>query len=270
MRYQNHHIVSIWLFMVAALAAVGAYWLTVDKQSSDGWGSESCANFKSNWIGREGRNVISILQDLALQQQFADKSREEICTLEVVLEKVDTTDDSLLELSTISKLASALARAKRLEEAKQVLGRGLEVDGPDDIVSRIREVQILLQLAAVSAATGDSGAQERYLSLARSKSDDIDAGSLFREKIFLSEIEFFESCGEYKRAISSAEDLLRLRLEWANSMPTKTNEELIGSARDELNRLLLLANQSGGEALAVTKDKSALLPKSRRSCKPPS
>jgi hypothetical protein len=98
-------------------------------------------------------------------------------------------------------------------------------------------------LIAVSKLVGDTKTVRTVLESARDEMSDLQLGMLVKDRVFLAEMEYFESIGDYSLAAESAQDLLELRREWNRQMPSPVDPEHVESARTEYERLTQLRDK---------------------------
>jgi tetratricopeptide (TPR) repeat protein len=202
--------------------------------------SSSCSDVHVAWMGRDGKGAIALMKEGALEFELSENWAAAICTLELALDKASATNDRALQSSIARQLASVYLENKMYNEAEQTLTESLKLTDGNDTVAKLRRAQALLQLAEIADKTGAIATQRKYLEMARAEQTDEDSGALFRERLYLAEIDFFESQGEYDKAIDSAACLLKSRLEWVSSMPENVDEGRVRAARIEYVRLLRL------------------------------
>lgn len=230
---------SIFFVLILAVVIISS---TVELESTNEHGSSdlTCSEIQNVWSGRDGIDIVNAMQSEALDAEFAEDWVGAICILELASQKRTVNENPRIRNAIDRKLVNAYTKAKMHSEAEILLESILEDTEPSSTVLQVRRVSMLLQLARLAKEKGNIERQKRWLAQGREEQENIDVGNLFREELFLAEIELFESDGDYDMAISSASDLLHFRLKWAEAMPGENGKSRVDSARREYARLLWL------------------------------
>lgn len=230
--------------VIVLICMLAYYWGNRDMVEQVAGSNElDCAVIEHQWSLRAGEDALYAMQDAAMSAIEEGRADIASCTLELAVSRAWKSRNDTLAYRFATNLADFYVQDGQFERARSALMSVLTHLGKDSETNRIRRVETYLQLISVSNSAGDENSVSHYIAQAREESKDLIMGMLVKDRLFLAEIEHFESERNYGLAARSAKDLLELRREWNEQMPTQIDSEYVQAAREEYERLKQLRDQ---------------------------